>query len=334
MFQRPTHFGSPPTRRTQRTRNGRAVGRGRSAHSEAARSGDAVRRRRSQTPRRWCRPRVPRALHERGQSVACALQRQASRCRGCRRRLAPRARDLSGRRRIENLLLGGMGAALGVLLTFWLVSATSAVLPQAFVTRSLNPLNVDRACSRDGRATRGRGDASRRVCCRPGSARAGSPAQSVLTRTSTEHRGARTLITRVSRHGGGTRLRTSRWCDAPRSVVRESVRPCTPVSIRQASCRCGSASIGHARLTARPARRRFARQSDELASLPGVTRVVRSSGAPLFIAWGTHRNDLQPLGSRRCSDSGRRIQELRHRLRLVRDVWGTHPAGTTFCGRR
>ncbi len=58
-------------------------------------------------------------------------------------------------------------------------------------------------------------------------------------------------------------------------------------------------------LTSEPDRTRFLTQPPgalcsttrhrELASLPGVSRVVRSNGVPLFSAWGTTWDDLEPV---------------------------------------
>ncbi len=85
---------------------------------------------------------------------------------------------------VENVLLGGMGAAIGVVLAFWLVAATSSLLPEAFVTRSLNPLNVD------GRALAVAGLLAVLATMLAGLLPAwigtrAAPAQSVVTRTST-----------------------------------------------------------------------------------------------------------------------------------------------------
>ena len=68
---------------------------------------------------------------------------------------------------VENVLLGVMGAAVGVILAFWLVSTTSTVLPQAFVTRSLNPVNVDERALAVAVAARCCWQRSSPASCRP-----------------------------------------------------------------------------------------------------------------------------------------------------------------------
>jgi predicted permease len=204
---------------------------------------------------------------------------------------ASRARLLS-QASVENVLLGGLGATVGVILAFSLVSVAGSLLPQAFVERTLNPLDVD------GRALAASACLAVVATLLAGVLPAwigtrGTPAQAVLTRTSTDSRGARLLshaflVTEVALACAllvGATLLVRSFVNL--SSLDPGFNPRGIVSIWS--------EVDRARAREAPARWAVVNAATgELANLPGVTRVVRSSGVPLFSAWGRHWNDLEP----------------------------------------
>ena len=192
---------------------------------------------------------------------------------------------------VENVLLGAIGAAIGVALAFWLVSVTRVLLPQAFVVQSLNPLNVDQRALAVAAllaivATLLAGLLPAWIGTR------GTPAQSVLTRTSTDARGARAmsrafLITEVA-------LACALLVGA--SLLVRSFVNLSNLSPGFSPSGIVSMWVQPDRARATDATARWAAMNTalaELAGLPGVSRVVRSSGVPLFADSGTHWYDLE-----------------------------------------
>jgi predicted permease len=196
---------------------------------------------------------------------------------------------------VENVTLGVMGAAVGVVLTFWLVSIIASVLPDTVVARSLNPLNVDARAL--GVATGLAVVATLVAGVLPAwMGTRGTPLQSVLTRTTTESKGARVLsraflVTEVALACAllvGATLLVRSFVNLSR--LNPGFNPTGILSLWSEVDRT----------IAKDAPARWAvvnAATTALTSLPGVTRVVRSSGVPLFAAWGTHWNDLEPTDS-------------------------------------
>jgi predicted permease len=191
---------------------------------------------------------------------------------------------------IENVLLGAMGAAVGVAIAYWLVSATTALLPGELVSRTLNPLDVDErallvAVLLAVVATAMAGLLPAWVGMR------GSSAHSVLARTSTESRATRRLsraflVTEVALAcalvAGATLLVRSFMNLAG---VDPGFNPSGVVSVW--------AEVDISRAPDAAARQAVTNAAvAELSGLPGVMRVVRSSGVPMFFSSGRYRNTL------------------------------------------
>ena len=198
---------------------------------------------------------------------------------------------------IENVLLGAMGAAVGVGITYGLVSLTAALLPQAFVIRSLNPLDVDERALLVAVLLAVVATAMAGLLPAWAGTR-GSSAHSALTRTGTESKAARLLsraflVTEVALAcalvAGATLLVRS---FVNLASVDPGFNPSGVVSLW--------AEVDRSHASDAAARQAVANAAvAELASLPGVTRVVRSSGAPLFLEAGRYRDEhLEPTDTR------------------------------------
>jgi predicted permease len=192
---------------------------------------------------------------------------------------------------VESALLGGMGAALGVVVADGLVAAANAVLPVAFLTRSLNPLDLD------GRAlgvASGLAVAATLVAgLLPAwiGTRAASPLEALAARTSTEPRGAR-LLSRgllVAEVALACALLVAATLLVRSFVNLSRVDP----GFNPAGIQSIHYSVDRRLAPDLPARQAAAdAAATELSAAPGVSRVVRSAGVPLLVANGMSWFDI------------------------------------------
>jgi predicted permease len=204
---------------------------------------------------------------------------------------------------LENLLLGALGAAAGVLIAYWLVAAAGGLLPRAFVAQSLNPVNLDQrallvAAVLAAVATVVAGLLPAWVATRK------TPAHGVLTRTTTETRGARSLsrtflmaeVALAAMLLIGATLLVRSFVNL--SGIDPGFNPSGITSL--------SAEVDRTLVASPSARKPVVDTAIEsLETLPGVTRVVRSNGVPLFASAMVSWDDLQGVepGAVRLDDA-------------------------------
>jgi predicted permease len=193
---------------------------------------------------------------------------------------------------VESALLGGLGAAFGIAVAYALVAATNAILPVAFLTRSLNPLDLDARAL--GVAAGLAVAATFLAGLLPAwiGTRGASPLQALASRTSTEPRGARLLsrgllVTEVALACAllvGATLLVRSFVNLSR--VDPGFDPGGILSIY--------AGVDGRLAPDLPARQAaMTAAATELSGLPGVSRVVRSAGVPLFVASGMSSSDIE-----------------------------------------